>query len=184
VGESGTLSEHSVTVVEISLSALQAADRADEVCRWLTGTGIVVPAPKHDGESWTSAYRAGARVHDAAPGWPGGCPDGPRRGVDILVERTLYRAVDESAHPCCPGCGTPLDEQTQEDLIRPWLGEVEPRVTCPGCAEPCLLGDWRGGFQVGELAVRFNNWPELSDEFLARLGALLGPRWRVVHERF
>jgi hypothetical protein len=177
-------SEHSVTVVEISVDPLEAADRADEVARWLTGSGVITPDPT-GGRDWrSSAYRAGDRVRDAAPGWPGGLPDGPGRGVDILVERALYRCAEEWSRPRCPECGADLDEEVQEDLIRPWLDGTEPAVTCRRCDRTHPLGDWPGAYQVGELAVRFNNWPALADSFVARLGERLGTRWRVVHEHF
>jgi hypothetical protein len=55
---------------------------------------------------------------------------------------------------------------------------------CAVCGHHAPLGDWQGRwtYYVGELAVRFNNWPPLTEGFIADLGAHLGPRWRVVYE--
>src|SRR6266498_4355504 len=99
---------------------------------------------------------------------------------------SLHDALPIAAYapPRCRSCQHPLDEELHDRLVRPWLEGHEPAVTCAHCGATHPLGDWPDSYQVGELAVRFNNWPPLADDFLAELGAHLGPRWRVVHERY
>ena len=41
-----------------------------------------------------------------------------------------------------------------------------------------------GRFDVIMVAYNFNNWPDLSDEFMSQLGTVMGPRWRAVHEHY
>jgi hypothetical protein len=173
-----------VTVVEMSVDALEAADRADAVIHWLLERGVIVPNPIR-GSTWQpSAYLPGPRAQEAAPGFHEADYTLANNGVDVLVERELYRDTTPHAPPACPTCGYELPEATLERLIRPWLDGQEPQLDCPGCGTVRTLGDWPDGYLVGELAVRFNNWPPLSDEFLAALGARLGPRWRAVREQY
>jgi hypothetical protein len=173
-----------VTVVELSIGALEAADRADSVIRWLLDTGVIVVNPVH-GSTWQpSAYLPGPQAATAAPGFGDTDYTLANNGVDILVERELYRDTSPHQAPACPDCGHELEEATLEGLIRPWLDGHEPRVDCAGCGTGRPLGEWPDGYLVGELAVRFNNWPQLSEAFLADLGARMGPRWRPVREQY
>ena len=178
------MSDDCVTVVEMSIGAMEAADRADAVIRWLLDHEVIVPNPTR-GSSWRpSAYVPGPRAPVAAPEFGDTDYTLANNGVDILVERELYRDTAPHDQPSCADCGYELAETTLEGLIRPWLDGREPRVRCPGCGTVRPLGDWPDGYLVGELAVRFNNWPDLSEEFMSELGTLMGPRWRTVHEHY
>lgn len=178
------MSDDCVTIVEISIGPLEAADRADTVIQWLVDTGVVVPNRQRD-EVWQpSAYRPGPDVHKAAPSWQETDYTLANNGVDIVVERQLYHSVEAYEPPACPNCGHRLDEATPEALMTPWLDGTEPEVACPACGQRHPLGDWPDSFQVGELAVSFHNWPPLTEDFLAALGERMGPRWRVVHEHY
>ncbi|MCW2638839.1 MAG: hypothetical protein JWP76_1145 [Dactylosporangium sp.] len=178
------MGDECVTVVEMSIGALEAADRADAVIRWLVDTGVIVPNPVR-GSAWQpSAYLPGPQAPAAAPGFGGTDYTLANNGVDILVERELYRDTSPHEAPACPDCGHELAEATLEALIRPWLDGHEPRVGCAGCSAVRPLGEWPDGYLVGELAVRFNNWPQLSQAFLADLGTRMGPRWRAVREQY
>jgi len=178
------VSDEAFTVVEISVGALEAIDRAESVARWLLDTGVVGPNPQRDRLRQPSALRAGPAVRRAAPTWDDAYASRTNNGVDVLAERTLFHPIAAYAPPRCPSCQHPLDEELHDRLVRPWLEGHEPAVTCAHCGATHPLGDWPDSYQVGELAVRFNNWPPLADDFLAELGAHLGPRWRVVHERY
>ena len=173
-----------LTVVEISVDPLTALDRADVVARWLLATGVVVVNPARDERQQPSALRAGPAVREAAPAWRDSDDAAANNGVDVLAERTLFHPTEAYVPPHCPSCGHPLGEERHHELLQPWLDGTEPAVTCAGCGTTRPLGDWPGSYLVGELAVRFNNWPPLSETFLAELGARLGPRWRLVHERY
>lgn len=173
-----------VTVVEISIDPLEAADRADGVITWLLDTEVVVPN-RHRTSGWQpSAYQPGPRVRRAVPSWHDADYTLVNNGVDVLVERQLYHSLGAYVPALCPACDHPLDESTHEALAQPWLDGAEPEVTCQQCGAWHPLGDWPHSFQVGELAVCFNNWPAPCGAFLAELGARMGPRWRVVHEHY
>jgi hypothetical protein len=177
------VSDECVTVVELSVDEVEAHDRADAVLRWLLDAEVIVPNPRR-ADAWRdSAFVPGPRAPVAAPG-VAHVPDTADMGVDILVERELYRDTAPHHPPRCPDCGYELPEAVLDDLIRPWLDGREPQLTCYGCGTVRPLGDWPDGFLVGELAVRFNNWPPLSAEFVASLGRRLGPRWRAVREHY
>ncbi|NJC71748.1 hypothetical protein HC031_18775 [Planosporangium thailandense] len=200
------MGDECVTVVEMSVGAIEAADRADAVIRWLLDTGVIAPNPVRGDARQPSGYLPGPRAEAAAPGFRdtrrAGAEDRTRRtddaatgneltdneltdnGVEILVERELYRDTSEHDAPACPDCGYELPEATLETLIRPWLDGDEPRVTCSGCGAARPLGEWPDGYLVGELAVRFVNWPPLSEAFLADLGSRMGPRWRTIREQY
>ncbi|WTW99879.1 hypothetical protein OG216_43915 [Streptomycetaceae bacterium NBC_01309] len=61
-------------------------------------------------------------------------------------------------------------------------GSAAPRW----CGGGALLGDWEWEFgaYVAELAVAFENWAELRDDFVAALGQRLGGRWRTIMSRY
>lgn len=180
------MGDECVTVVEMSIGALEAADRADAVIQWLLDTGVVVPNPARR----PSAYLPGPRAEAAAPDFREARPAGatavvePANGVEILVERELYRDTSPHGGPACPDCGYELPETTLEGLIRPWLDGDEPQLGCAACGATRPLGEWPDGYLVGELAVRFVNWPPLSSAFLADLGSRMGPRWRAIREQY
>ena len=177
------MGDQCVTIVEISVGPLEAADRADVIVQWLVDSGIVVPNQRRN--QWQpSAYRPGAHVRRAAPTWHDVDYTLANNGVDVLVERQLYHSLEEYRPPACPVCGHRLDEATHEALATPWLAGQEPSVTCRACGATNPLGDWPDSYQVGELAVSFHNWPPLAEEFVAALGGRMGPRWRVVHEHY
>jgi hypothetical protein len=178
------VSDECVTVVEMSIGELEAADRADDVIRWLLDSQVIVPNPRRSSSWRDSSFVPGPRAPVVAPGIGAADYRDEDIGVDILVERELYRDTSPHHPPRCPDCGYELPEATLEDLVRPWLDGREPQVPCGGCGAVRPLGDWPDGYLVGELAVRFNNWPPLSEEFLAALGRLLGPRWRAVREHY
>jgi hypothetical protein len=168
----------------MSIDALEAADRADAVIRWLLDSGVISPNPAR-GSTWRpSAYLPGPQASVAAPGFADTDYTLANNGVDIVVERELYRDATPHSTPACPDCGYELPEATLDGLIRPWLDGEEPRVPCSDCGAVRPLGEWPDGYVVGELAVRFNNWPPLSQAFLTALGAQLGPRWRAVRELY
>jgi hypothetical protein len=177
------VSDDCVTVVEISIGPLEAADRADAVVQWLLETGVVV-ANTDRGQWQPSAYRPGPRVHSVVPSWHEHDYTLANNGVDVMVERQLYHSLEAYRPPACPACGHRLDEAAHDTFATPWLAGREPAVTCPACGATNPLGDWPDSYQVGELAVSFHNWPPLAEEFLAELGGRMGPRWRVVHEHY
>lgn len=180
----GTVSDDCLTVVEISIGPLEAADRADAVIQWLLDTGVVVANPRRDGVWQPSGYRAGPQVRTAAPTWHDTDYTLANNGVDVLVERQLYHSLGAYVPPACPRCGHRLDETAHEALVGPWLDGREPEVRCDACDAVAPLGDWPDSYQIGELAVSFHNWPPLDEAFLAELGARMGARWRVVHEHY
>jgi hypothetical protein len=178
------VSDECVTVVEMSIGELEAADRADAIIRWLLDHEVIVPNPARDSAWRPSAYLPGPQAPMAAPSFGDADYTLANNGVDIVVERELYRDTSPHDAPACPDCGYELPETTLEGMIRPWMDGREPQVRCAGCGTVRPLGDWPDGYLVGELAVRFNNWPPLSDEFVAALGTQMGPRWRAVREHY
>ena len=183
------VSQIAIDVVEISLRSPAVSRRAGAVRRWLLDSGVIEPNADRDDLWQPSQYRAGPRVPRAAPGFDREVRQ-VNNGVDIITERSLFHPYENYEPPDCPGCGTPIGREFHAGLIEPWLLDSEPRVACRECGRQTPLGDWLGHgdefgqwtFYVGELAVSFNNWPVLSQSFIAELGSRLGPRWRVVSQ--
>jgi hypothetical protein len=184
------MSESAITVVEISLPAADAPRRAVELTGWLLDVAVIEPNTERDDLWQASEYRAGPQVLSAAPEFDLWSRRSRNNGVDVVPGRGVYHPYENYEPPDCPTCNTTMDEDTHTSLIEPWLAGPEPRVTCRACRTQALLGDWIGQgnesgqwtFQVGELAVSFNNWPALNRPFLTELGGRMGPRWRVVSE--
>ncbi|MFD9699780.1 hypothetical protein [Lentzea sp. NPDC059081] len=148
------MSDTAFRVVEISVSAEEAARRAVVVRQWLAERGLVTL-------------------------------DDDNR-VDVVVERVVHHAFGNYDPPSCPGCGAAVDDSAHHDLVEPWFSAgFEGSLTCVSCGLSTLAGDLVGpwGFHVGELAVVFLNWPPLPPVVVAELGAVMGPRPRVVLTR-
>jgi hypothetical protein len=179
------MSENAITVVELSTPASEAPARIAAAKEWLLERGIIAPNDRRDGLMQPSEYRAGPKAVDVAPPL---ARDHIRtlanNGVDFVCERQAHHPIENYEPPPCPSCGVPADAEAHEALVESWLESGEPPFACPagGAAHPA--GDWvaKFTFHVSELAVRFNNWGHLDPSFLAELGAVLGPRARVVYE--
>jgi hypothetical protein len=131
---------------------------------WLLATGVIVPNPSGSLGN-RSAYLDSL--------W--------NTGANVITDRMVFDSAQSVTPPDCPHCIAPLDVDHYMDQLGPWLSG-EPTVQCPACGRSALLGDWSGEWtcQVGNLSVRFTNWPPLRDDFVGELGRRLGLRWRVV----
>jgi hypothetical protein len=176
------MSDHDVTLVEISLPAADAPNRAAAVRDWLLATGVVVTNPTPGTLADPSEFLAGPEAERWATD-----DDVDRAlmnsGVDIVTARQVFDSGENFEPPACRGCAAPLDPDQYVDLLKRWLHSGEPTVSCSVCEHSAPLGEWPGEWacQVGGPAVRFNNWPPLREAFVRELGQRLGPRWRVVH---
>ncbi|MFD4637558.1 hypothetical protein ACFWN2_09615 [Lentzea sp. NPDC058436] len=170
------MSEHSVRLVEVSLTAAEASRRAPVVTAWLLERGVIAANDSWDPLMAPSEFQAG-------PGSSSVCSSavaGPNTGVDVVVERRVHHAGGNYEPPACPGCGSAVPDHL--DLIEPWLCTgVEPSVRC-ACGLSTSAGDLVGVWacHVGELAVVFHNWPVPAPAFVTALSAVMGPRTRVV----
>lgn len=180
------MSEHAIRLVEISLTADEARSRAAVVTSWLLDRGVITPNTARDEVMAPSEYRAGPRASVAAleaDRWVGG----GHTGVDVVAERIVHHATGNYEPPACPRCGREaISFGDHHAVIEPWLHDrVEASTQCVACGHTSLVGDLAGNwsFHIGDLAVVFHNWPPLSEEFVAELGAVMGPRTRVVVER-
>lgn len=106
-------------------------------------------------------------------------------GITLSTERDAHTAMGNTEPPTCAACGAELDMGEFVEMIQPWLDDGEPTVTCAECGHADLLGNWPApwGIAVGTPAVTFNNWPRLTDEFLAELRSRLSPRTMVIYGR-
>ncbi|MGW6055481.1 hypothetical protein [Streptomyces sp. NPDC055189] len=178
------MSGSAIIVAELSASAEEAPARAAAVADWLADQRIIQPNDLPDPLWRPSRYipgpAAAAAVRDLRPGTS---PVGD--GIDILHHRQVHDAGGNYTPPTCPNCIAALNEDAHLTLIKSWLDRTEPLVPCENCATAALLGDWTGpwAIHVANLAVRFHNWPPLSDAFILALGDRLGPRCRLIHER-
>ncbi|MFD7443079.1 hypothetical protein [Streptomyces sp. NPDC059909] len=178
------MSDSAIIVAELTTSAEEAPARAAAVADWLLDQRIIQPNDQPDPLWWPSQYipgpAAAAAVRDLRHN-TGLIGD----GIDILDHRQVHDPGGNYTPPTCPNCTTPFDEDAHITLIKTWLDRTEPLVTCENCATATLLGDWTGpwAIHVANLAVRFHNWPPLSDTFILELGDRLGPRCRLIHKR-
>jgi len=179
------MSENAIIVVELSLSAAEAPERIAAAKKLLLDEGIVVPNERRDALWQPSEYRAGPRAIEVAPAL---AHEHIRKlannGVDFVCERQVHHGIENYEPPQCPACHVASDPDAHSALVEPWLEGGEPSFVCQACGAANLVGDWVGKFtfQVGEAAVRFNNWSDVDTAFLAKLGASLGPRARIVYE--
>ncbi|MEV8533857.1 hypothetical protein [Streptomyces sp. NPDC051211] len=178
------MSDSAIIIAELTVSAQEAPARAAAAAAWLLEQQIIEPNDQPDPLWRPSQYLPGPAAAAALRDFhrnTGLVGD----GIDILDERQIHDPGGNYTPPACPNCTTPLDEDAHITLVKPWLEQAEPIVTCENCAAAALLGDWTGPWAVhiANLAVRFDNWPPLSDAFILELGDHLGPRCRLIHKR-
>ncbi|MET8537260.1 hypothetical protein ABZV67_37075 [Streptomyces sp. NPDC005065] len=178
------MSDSAIIIAELTVSVDEAPRRAATAAAWLLDQLIIQPNDQPDPLWRPSRYVPGsdaaAAVRDVRHN------TGPiGDGIDVLDQRQIHDPGGNYTSPACPNCTTPLDEDAHITLIKTWLDRTEPLVTCENCATATLLGDWRGpwAIHIANLAVRFNNWPLLSETFIHDLGDRLGPRCRLIHKR-
>lgn len=174
---------HAIKLVEISLSEWEARERAPVVTSWLLEREVIVPNPEREDIFSPSEFRGGPRYAEVAPD-EFGQVGGGNTGVDIVVDRIVHHAIENYEPPTCPDCGAEaISFEDHHELIGPWLyHRVEPEVRCVACGHLSLAGNLEGSwsFHIGDLAVVFNNWPPLTEKFVAELGTVMGPRTRIV----
>jgi len=178
------VSDSAVIICELSATANDARTRAAAVEAWLLACAIITPNTHRDARP-PSEFLPVAKARDVAPGLADETARGlANLGVDVLRARMVHHALENNEPPLCPLCQAPAREERLL-LIDGWLGGEEPMLACEGCGASTPMGDWTGffGAYVAEIAVRFSNWPSLTDSFLKELGERLGPRWRVVYAR-
>jgi hypothetical protein len=166
------VSDHAVTVV-----ALDGGADPGRLRDWLVVNHVAAPDHRHElkpGPAWREVVEHPARdlerlVHN---------------GIEIVTERTVHDPGSNFTPPTCPACQAMMDADRYFSFIDPWLEGDEPEVACAACGSGRRLGDWDApwGYAIGAPAVRFNNWPILTDAFLAELRARVGVRTAVVRQ--
>lgn len=123
---------------------------------------------------------------EAADAFGGQDDDGVARlvvnGVEALVGRNVHYSWAELAR--CPVCGEEGEFPVGWDAaVEDWIEGGGGRLACPACGGEAPVGEWEyePPWAFTELAVRFWNWPPLSEEkFVRQVAEVLGHRVRLV----
>ncbi|MFT3900137.1 MAG: hypothetical protein QM728_07845 [Gordonia sp. (in: high G+C Gram-positive bacteria)] len=167
------MSDSQIVVVDLDVSAADAPAVAERVRQWLLDEQIIVDEAESD---WRDVDRAGPGWRATTePGVGGASPDGIGATVGPHVHLPAEN-IGSSAR--CPVCGALVDSGAWVELASPvfteWIeGSGVDRVPCPSCGAGHRTHGWLWDdgepWALGFLGLTFWNWPELSDDFLARL---------------
>lgn len=178
------MSEYRVSVVRLDAPIGEVLRLADRATEWMLDRELIQTNFRQDPLWQPSTWMPGPRWRDAVQEGPGNDRflERANNGVDVEVARDIYHPLENYEPPSCGHCGASLSPDTHHECVEPWLVGQEPVVSCAVCGWSSLIGDWpaRWGFAVGAPAVVINNWPVLTDEFLASLRSVLGGRTFVV----
>ena len=164
------------------LSSPEIEDIAQSVEAWLLDLGAIQANPSLHTRWRLRPWVPGPRWGDIVmPGY-----DSPGRGVLVRRDRTVHHPMENFEAPHCGQCSGELSGDVYQATMEVWLDEEEPWQVCQGCGWGALIGDWppAGPFQfvIGAPAIVFDNWPSLTDAFVAEVLGRLGGRARLVYE--
>jgi len=164
------MSNHSVYVVRLDPPAGEVDALAAAVRAWLVAEGVTAEDGE-PGDRWRSAL-SDVEKNPLLPD-----------AVSVVTEWQVFTAMGNLTPPTCARCGVERPDNV-DHVEEWWITHVEPEITCLSCGWTALDGDWPGPFWLAasDLAVRFYEWPLLSEEFLAAVQARLGGRTRVIYE--
>ncbi len=102
--------------------------------------------------------------------------------MDVITERQVFDPGENFEPPPCRVCTRRTSAGEYIDLMEAWLAGPEPPLGCKSCGGTFAIGDWRWHFScaVGNLAVRFADWPILDDRFVEEIGVRLSGRWALI----
>jgi len=158
-------------IVDLEAGEAEAARLREKAVAWLVGEGIVVA--DEDG------YAAG-------PAWQRAVDDDwdyePWGGLTTHVRRGAFHSgADIPEHAVCPECAARrhLDADGWAWLstaTKTWSDTGTATLTCPSCTRAVPLPRWEwddSPFAFGHLGLKFWEWPDLSDDFRARISTVL-----------
>ncbi|MGI5426632.1 hypothetical protein [Streptomyces sp. CA-179760] len=168
------------TIVDLDASATDAEHLARQVLAGLVEEGVVLA-------DRTDCVLGRPLGHPPGPNWERAVTDDwdqePWDGLAVHTSRTGFTSgADLPGAAVCPHCvsATPLDDRTWPGFhaaMRTWHDTGAASVDCPGCTAAVALPDWSWDecpMAFGHLGFEFWNWPDLTDDFRARLSELLG----------
>ena len=148
---------------------------------WLVSEAIVEPSAILDAHHGPNEYPAGpnySRVVVEPQSTPDTC--------DFITERQAYWTGPEPWHIVCDECNTRSDpDELAGDpwgaALRDWQRAGQGPLACPACGATRPISEWTHDppWGFGTLAVRFRDWPPLTQEFIDELTQQL--RHRTVY---
>ncbi|MFJ8190970.1 hypothetical protein ACIQ8D_14540 [Streptomyces sp. NPDC096094] len=170
-------------IVDLDADETDAEGLARRVLEWLVAEGIVFAER-------TRCVPGQPLGHPPGPHWERAVTDdwdfAPQDGLAVHTRRTGFTSgADMPGAARCPLCHapTPLDDtddgaawQRFSTAMRTWYDTGAASVDCPACATAVPVPDWtwdEAPLAFGRLGFEFWNWPELTDDFRARVSALL-----------
>jgi hypothetical protein len=185
------------TICDTEASEDEAASLAARTVDWLVSAGIVQAERTNCVLGNDLAHPPGPRCFDAVA--EPDLADPWTDGLEIVTGRTVFHSgQDPIDNASCPHCETRFrfydedwnyDESLWEPFghaIRTWHESGLGTFSCPRCATPSGLNDWRWEPQwaFGYLGFTFWNWPDLSPEFMAEFTRRLGHRTAYTWGKF
>jgi hypothetical protein len=194
------MSEHSVTIVDIDVSLIDAPALAARMLAWLQSEGIVGEGIREGdinrdwlqsfGGDLTSSlvskdnivYRPGPDVRKACD------PQAPLNllpnWLEIDVERQVFTAGENGIGARCSSCGADQTERREiwGEVINEWYLGGDGIFRCDACNVLAPLRDWTFDpvWAFGNLGFRFCEWI-LKPDFIAEFQRRLGHEIRVVY---
>ena len=173
------MGDHFQVIVDLDAGAQDAPGLAERVVAWLVAEDIVRAER-------TKCVLGEPLGHPPGPDWHRAVTEDsdfePDDGLAVHTRRTGFTSgADMPEAAVCPRCtaATPLADDVWtrfSDAMQTWHDTGHAAVGCPTCATPVPVPDWTwddAPLAFGHLGFEFWNWPDLHEDFRARLAALL-----------
>ncbi len=175
------MGDHFQAIVDRDATEHEAPELADRVLQWLFDEGIVSREMSHhcviaDEPGYLPGPRYEAVVTEPDPILMAPCGV---NGLEVVTGRTVFHPGQADLLLVCSSCSGRFNAPDGwGDAVGDWFDGELGLLACPACRAVQPITEWKHDpdWAFAFLGFTFWNWPELTEEFVAKVGYRLDHR--------
>ena len=180
------MSDSFITLVPENVDKHHANELIDKIINHLSDEGII-QNELTDCVLANKGYQPGDNVRSAIDGNDFGFQDLRTNGLEFTNAREVFHNESNGLDRItCPECQTNIIDTDWGQALEEWTNETgNDKVTCPNCNSVNSITEYRfqPSWGFGNMALTFWNWPNLKDEFVNDLEALIERKIKIIYGR-